>query len=105
MFFLKVRLGSHDVKSRSYGVQTIRIEKITLHPNFKKRQVYNDIAIIKLSLPARRTLKVQPICLNPIARNNILPVLRKSTVTVIGYGSVGSLQPTSEVLLKSPPLV
>lgn len=50
--------------SRQEGTEQIfKPSKIIIHPNWDRKTVNNDVAIVKLSKPAIINAKVKPACL------------------------------------------
>ncbi|XP_077376524.1 chymotrypsin B-like [Festucalex cinctus] len=60
----RVVAGEHD---KGYGsneaVQVLRPAKVFTHPQWNPRTINNDIALIKLTSPARLGTNVSPVCL------------------------------------------
>ncbi|TMW52262.1 hypothetical protein DOY81_002665 [Sarcophaga bullata] len=83
-----VLLGGNDLDD--IEAETIQIQQIIQHPNYKAQQMYNDIAIVKLLIQSSHT----PACLWPYKD------LTQQTLIAIGYGQTKFAGPTSNTLLK-----
>lgn len=64
---------------------TYRVNEINAHPEFSRVGFYNDVAILTLDRPARKTKYIIPICLPQ-------PGVAKETFagrrsTVVGWGT------------------
>ncbi|KAL3289886.1 hypothetical protein HHI36_023276, partial [Cryptolaemus montrouzieri] len=82
-----VRLGDIDLKRNDEpsAPVTFKVSEIRTHPQFSRVGFYNDIAILVLDRPARKSKYVIPLCLPP-------PELRRETfagkrTTVVGWGT------------------
>lgn len=82
-----VRLGDIDLKRNDEpsAPVTFKVTDVRVHPQFSRVGFYNDIAILLLDRPARKSKYVIPICLPP-------PELRRETFagkrsTVVGWGT------------------
>ncbi|XP_063705763.1 serine protease persephone-like isoform X1 [Culicoides brevitarsis] len=97
-----VRLGTVDLQKpldTSNGItQDIGIAKVIRHPDYRPYQLYNDIALLKLSNFADISDSyVYPVCLNT-KKDFPLP---SSSVDVIGWGETETVGDTSQLLLKA----
>ncbi|KAI2646841.1 Chymotrypsin-like protease CTRL-1 [Labeo rohita] len=60
----KVVLGQNELGYNDEFVQIRKIAKVITHPDYNKQTTHNnDIALLKLSSPARMTSRISPICL------------------------------------------
>lgn len=82
-----VRLGDIDLKRNDEPSSpvTFKVSDVRVHPQFSRVGYYNDIAVLLLDRPARKSKYVIPICLPP-------PELRRETfagkrTTVVGWGT------------------
>ncbi|KAL7015950.1 hypothetical protein ACKWTF_016744 [Chironomus riparius] len=76
-----VRAGS-DL--RNQGGQLIPVRRIIIHPEYERTQLFNDIAILKLTASFRFNSRVMPIGLPPRGMN-----IRKGTpLLVSGWGAL-----------------
>ncbi|CAH0561943.1 unnamed protein product [Brassicogethes aeneus] len=82
-----VRLGDIDLKrdDEPSAPVTLKVSEIKAHPEFSRVGFYNDIALLKLEKPARKSKYVIPLCLPP-------PEVRSETfagkrTTVVGWGT------------------
>ncbi|VEN58614.1 unnamed protein product [Callosobruchus maculatus] len=82
-----VRLGDVDLKrdDEPSSPVTFKVSEIRAHKDFSRIGFYNDIAILKLDKPARKSKYVIPLCLPP-------PQLRREKfagrkTTVVGWGT------------------
>eukprot|EP00095_Tigriopus_kingsejongensis_P002458 maker-scaffold1402_size43054-snap-gene-0.8 protein:Tk02458 transcript:maker-scaffold1402_size43054-snap-gene-0.8-mRNA-1 annotation:"hemolymph proteinase 5" len=101
---VEVLVGDHDLRQQcdclsdqncAAHPQRIPIEKVISHPQYASRQAgYNDIALLRLSRPARLSQTAQLICLpvDPEATANFLRVqnmadgLLQKLGTLVGWG-------------------
>ncbi|KAJ8956093.1 hypothetical protein NQ318_016546 [Aromia moschata] len=62
---LVIYLGKHYLKTWSNpgSIQDRQVEKIIVHPKYSAQSFSNDLAILKLSSPAKISNYVRPICL------------------------------------------
>lgn len=90
-----VRMGEHDLHSRSGNEITLELEKDFPHPKFDFHTISNDIALLKLKRPVRRSFNVGFACL-PTETNE----LHAGTIcNIIGWGKVdGSHQDGAKIL-------
>ena len=59
----RVVLGEHDFTSDTEDIQTLRVAKAFIHPEFNVPSwLNNDIQLIKLASPANLTMRVSPVC-------------------------------------------
>lgn len=61
--YLGVYIGKMNLKGHEDFTQYRGISKIYLHPNYNATLYFNDIAILKLTQPAKFTKFVRPCCL------------------------------------------
>ncbi|KAJ8950375.1 hypothetical protein NQ314_007914, partial [Rhamnusium bicolor] len=82
-----VRLGDIDLKrdDEPSAPVTFKVTDIRTHKQFSRIGFYNDIAILKLDRPARKSKYVIPICLPPPHLKNEKFAGRKTTV--VGWGT------------------
>ncbi|CAH0549015.1 unnamed protein product [Brassicogethes aeneus] len=80
---LSVFLGKQNLKSFGPEVQVREVSDIFVHPDYNFNVLYNDIAVVTLSLPVMFTEFVRPVCLWDNTADS--DILRKTGVTV-GYG-------------------
>jgi len=62
-FWFSVILGEHDRERREGSEERIEVSKIYRHPGYNPRVLNNDIAMFKLSRPARLGKYVKTACL------------------------------------------
>ena len=62
-----ISLGQHSLKEDApQETRMISVRRIVMHPNYRSRQVADDIALINLNDPVEWSNYVQPACLpNP----------------------------------------
>jgi len=58
-----ITLGEHDLSKQEGTEQIFKPSKIIIHPNWDRKTVNNDVAIVKLNKPAIINAKVKPVCL------------------------------------------
>jgi len=82
-----VRLGDIDLKrdDEPSAPVTFKVTEIRAHKQFSRVGFYNDIAILKLDRPARKSKYVIPLCVPP-------PELKQEQfagrrTTVVGWGT------------------
>ncbi|XP_050519577.1 proclotting enzyme [Diabrotica virgifera virgifera] len=82
-----VRLGDIDLKREDEpsAPATFKVVEIRAHKQFSRIGFYNDIAILKLDKPARKSKYVIPICLPPPQLKNEKFAGQKTTV--VGWGT------------------
>ncbi|XP_015589532.1 proclotting enzyme isoform X2 [Cephus cinctus] len=82
-----VRLGDIDLErdDEPSSPETYAVKEIRAHPKFSRVGFYNDIAILELNRPVRKTPYVIPICL-PQARFRGEP-FAGARPTVVGWGT------------------
>nr|XP_023021099.1 proclotting enzyme [Leptinotarsa decemlineata] len=82
-----VRLGDVDLKrdDEPSSPVTVKVAEIRAHKKFSRAGFYNDIAILKLDNPARKSKYIIPICIPPPQMRNEKFAGRKTTV--VGWGT------------------
>ncbi|XP_011699115.1 PREDICTED: proclotting enzyme [Wasmannia auropunctata] len=82
-----VRLGDIDLENddEPSSPETYAVKEIHAHPKFSRVGFYNDIAVLELTRPVRKTPYVIPICL-PQARFRGEP-FAGARPTVVGWGT------------------
>ncbi|XP_066247141.1 proclotting enzyme [Euwallacea similis] len=82
-----VRLGDIDLKrdDEPSAPVTFKVAEIRAHKQFSRVGFYNDIAILKLDRPARKSKYIIPICLPPPDLRQEQFAGRRSTV--VGWGT------------------
>lgn len=80
-----VRLGDIDLEKDDEPSlpETYAVKQIYAHKHFSRVGFYNDIAILELNRPVRRSSYVIPICL-PQSRGDLFVAARP---TVVGWGT------------------
>lgn len=79
-----VRFGVLNVMTETG--QTIPVDDVVVHPNYKEPSVYNDIALIRIADSLRLGHTLRPACLPEVNTKTDNP---GSIVTAIGWGKVG----------------
>eukprot|EP00795_Rhopilema_esculentum_P002578 gene2578-772_t len=99
---LVIKLGEHDHLNSDGSEQTISVEKIIPHPQFRRNILQNDIALIKLKTPAKLTKRVQTICL---PKKGSRPRIGSRKCYLSGWGSIkhpgGSYHKLQQAMLPS----
>ncbi|XP_046475076.2 proclotting enzyme [Neodiprion pinetum] len=82
-----VRLGDIDLErdDEPSTPETYKVKEIRAHPKFSRVGFYNDIAILELNRPVRKTPYITPLCLPP-ARFKGEP-FAGARPTVVGWGT------------------
>nr|XP_012232032.1 PREDICTED: proclotting enzyme isoform X2 [Linepithema humile] len=82
-----VRLGDIDLErdDEPSSPETYTVKQIHAHPSFSRVGFYNDIAVLELTRPVRRSPYVVPVCL-PQARHRGEP-FAGARPTVVGWGT------------------
>ncbi|XP_014241309.1 proclotting enzyme-like [Cimex lectularius] len=82
-----VRLGDIDLRrdDEPSSPQTFHVREVRAHPKFSRVGFYNDIAVLVLDKPVRRSRYVKPLCLPPAGLANEQYVGRSPTV--VGWGT------------------
>ena len=82
---IQVAVGAYDL-TRFTGSRT-PVKSIRIHPQFSSTSLYNDIALVELSVPS----SIQPIALfSGESVDNTPPSLLGKLVTVLGWGVADS---------------
>ena len=82
---IQVAVGAYDL-TRFTGSRT-PVKSIRIHPQFSSTSLYNDIALVELSVPSA----IQPIALfSGESVDNTPPTLLGKLVTVLGWGVADS---------------
>lgn len=92
-----VKVGKNDLGGDSDGLpgEDIPIEKITVHPDYKRKTKLNDIALLKLARRPKMTNFVMPACLYLKETNPNEPLI------ITGWGKVAVDGGTSSLLQKA----
>lgn len=107
-----VRLGEFNINtiedcegsSCAPPVQDFYIDTVIIHPNFDKKNLHNDIALLRLSTKVNMTYdNVQPICLP--TSDEELSELENKMLTVTGWGITEKGHKSSELLKVTIPVV
>ncbi|KAK4871461.1 hypothetical protein RN001_015585 [Aquatica leii] len=82
-----VRLGDIDLKREDEpsAPVTFKVSEVRAHPRFSRVGFYNDIAILVLDRPARKSKYVIPLCLPPPQLRN--EKFAGQRTTVVGWGT------------------
>lgn len=82
-----MRLGDIDLKrdDEPSSPATYRVKEIRAHNKFSRVGFYNDIAVLVLDRPVRKTKYIIPLCLPPETLKN--EIFAESRGTVVGWGS------------------
>ncbi|CAK9794663.1 Proclotting enzyme [Anthophora quadrimaculata] len=82
-----VRLGDIDLErdDEPSAPETYTVSKIHAHPKFSRVGFYNDIAVLELTKPVRKSPYVIPICLPQIRYRN--ERFAGARPTVVGWGT------------------
>ncbi|XP_063978934.1 serine protease snake-like isoform X2 [Diachasmimorpha longicaudata] len=98
-----VRVGAESLDPKAEGVQYVRVGSAIPHPKYKRSQIYNDIALLKLTDPFKWSKTVKPICLlsKPI---NEIQINVNVSIYVAGWGDIGANGEVTNRLLRTPSL-
>ncbi|KAG8237910.1 hypothetical protein J437_LFUL017782 [Ladona fulva] len=92
---IMLALGGHDRKDFYRGkddeVETRKIEKVAIHPQFNASNYNNDLAIITMDKPVMFTTRIRPICLPFREGGNYTG----NAAVVVGWGRTAESKPTS----------
>lgn len=82
-----MRLGDIDLKrdDEPSAPVTFKVSEIRAHKDFRRVGFYNDIAILKLDRPARKSKYVIPLCVPPPDLEQEQFAGKRSTV--VGWGT------------------
>ncbi|XP_067002777.2 venom protease [Anabrus simplex] len=58
-----VRLGQNDINAVSTSGSDYPIDRVILHPGYKKKFNYDDIALVRLTRPVKFSQNISPACL------------------------------------------
>lgn len=83
-----VRLGDVDLKRNDEpsSPTTYRVTEIRAHPEFSRVGFYNDVALLTLDRPVRKTKYIIPVCLPPPTA--ISETFAGRSSTVVGWGTL-----------------
>jgi len=62
-FKVRVLLGGHNLSVREIGSIVLDVSRIIIHEFYDTNELFNDIALLKLSRPVQFSDKIRPICL------------------------------------------
>ncbi|KAJ8668980.1 hypothetical protein QAD02_000239, partial [Eretmocerus hayati] len=84
-----VRLGDIDLENddEPSSPETYAVKEIHAHSKFSRAGFYNDIAILELDRPVRRSPYVIPICLPQMRHKGELDGFAGARPTVVGWGT------------------
>lgn len=80
-----VQLGKHNRELSSPNTQEFRAHRCIIHAGYNRRDLLDDIALIRLSTEVQLTHYVQPACQWDVNRSGIHDVLDRYGI-VIGWG-------------------
>ncbi|XP_062302968.1 coagulation factor VII [Osmerus eperlanus] len=94
---LTVVAGEHDLDVVKGTEQTVQVAEILMHADYVHLTADSDIALLRLSKPVVFTPYAVPVCLptRSLAERELWAI---SMHTVSGWGRVGEMGPTSNVL-------
>lgn len=95
----KIRLfiGDYNIRSNTDGSHEVRgVKRLIKHKFFNIQSFVNDIALLRLDRPVSFSNRIQPICLPPETRSNLV----NKKLVVAGWGRVSYGGPTSPILQK-----
>lgn len=75
-------IGINNLNEKIRLDNTFLITRYLIHPEFERKSLRNDIAILYLNLPVRFSRKIMPICL---PSTNNMGVVYEKKVVVIGW--------------------
>lgn len=96
LHYIRLVIGNHDLSKRDAYERTFRVDRIEMHPDFRKNGPYsNDIAIIKV-----RTNSVVRVMFNSHVQPICLPKFEGATrpgtwCTVTGWGAQNGMYDAS----------
>ncbi|CAL8117608.1 unnamed protein product [Orchesella dallaii] len=94
-----VSLHDEDVTSTSEtasGSQRFDVEKIIMHPQYSRRTIDNDVALLKLVKPVKLDNVIIPVCLPANNEHSF----ENFTATAAGWGATKESGSTSNILRK-----
>lgn len=92
---IMVRLGEVKEGDTDYGDPVDEwVGEIVKYPTYRRRTVYDDIALLKLRRPIRFSTEVRPACLNTS------PDIGRSKAVAIGFGSTQTFGESAKELHK-----
>ncbi|XP_011309612.1 serine protease snake [Fopius arisanus] len=98
-----VRVGAESLDPKAAGAQFIRIKSIIQHPWYRRSQIYNDIALLKLSNPFKWSTTVKPICLHSKSISEA-DINANVSIFVAGWGDTDFNGERSDKLMRTPSL-
>ncbi|XP_053609655.1 serine protease Hayan-like isoform X2 [Plodia interpunctella] len=92
-----IRAGVVEIGSSEWNDKSdIRIEEIIIHPDYKRREKYHDVALLRLERPVKVSSDVNAVCLYTANEDPTVPL------TITGWGRTStSRNVRSNVLLKT----
>ncbi|XP_075970612.1 chymotrypsinogen 2 [Anticarsia gemmatalis] len=79
---LYVRLGEHDLLLRNHGELEMKVTEAVIHPRYDPDTVVNDVAMLRLPVPARPDLGHGVACLPPSHQ----PLPPHTSCVILGWG-------------------
>ncbi|GIY11097.1 protein masquerade [Caerostris darwini] len=96
---LKVRLGEHDVSSTAepFKYEEFDVSRIVVYPTFNNRTLMHDIALLRLTKPAKKRTNINIVCMpSEGTTNNELILSPRCYVT--GWGKTADSTDHSVIL-------
>ncbi|OXA42845.1 Suppressor of tumorigenicity 14 protein [Folsomia candida] len=94
---LNEEIRHYNIRSNTDGSHEVRgVKRLIKHKFFNIQSFVNDIALLRLDRPVSFSNRIQPICLPPETRSNLV----NKKLVVAGWGRVSYGGPTSPILQK-----
>ncbi|KAK9401473.1 serine protease 56 [Crotalus adamanteus] len=91
-----VVLGNYDLTRRDEGEQVVPVSRILTHPKFNPKTFHGDVASLELTVPARPSARVTPVCLPDQATET-----SQELCYIVGWGSLYEDGPPAEVVMEA----